>query len=171
MREHPVAQSSRASSVNLLARRIRHHNRDAAQAHESGYPAHGQPSPCQMPIERVAPCSPESRKGYCQGRKDAEDVPEQSGHVTFVYVAPDGVRLVLEDDADGVLRLAEILARVDTHERARRTVLLTRVSSLFRPLRIERSVLAQVAFDREQVINLRHGWRHLRLRETEPRSE
>ena len=98
-------------------------------------------------------------------------MPETRRDVSLVNVAPDGVRLVFEDDADGLLRFVEILARVDAHERTRRTILLTGEGRALCALRIERRVLTEIAFDREQVLRVCDSRRHLRLCETEPRFE
>src|SRR5205085_4316748 len=124
----------------------------------------------QMPVERVAASSPDSRHSYCDCCKHSEDVPETSRNISLMNVAPDCMGLIFIDYADRILRLAEILARVDANERTRRTVFLARVGSLFSSLRIKRRVVTEITLDREQVIGLRHSGRHFWLSKTEPRS-
>src|SRR6266567_4393557 len=88
--------------------------------------------------------------------------------VSLVDVAADRVCSILKDDSDRVFCFAEILARINAHERAGGTVLLARVGGLRRPVRIERRVLAEVAFNRQQVFRRGNGgWFNLR-RETQP---
>src|SRR5205085_2310584 len=140
----------------LFARRISHHDGDAAQADEPRQPTDRHPSAADASVNAVMEEAPDGRGDQGDGQKSAERVPEARDWVALVYVAPDGLRLTLEDETDLILHLRKILARVDAHERARRTVLLTRVSVHFRAGRIERRVIAEIAFDREQVINLCH---------------
>src|SRR5437868_177276 len=120
-----------------------------------------------MPVERVAASSPDGRHSYCDCCKDAENVPETSRNISLMNVAPDCMGLIFIDYAYGILRLAEILARVDANERTRRTVFLTRVGSLFSSLRIKRRVVAEITLDCEQVIRLRDSRRQTGLSETE----
>src|SRR5437868_12323778 len=121
MRQQPIAQRARALAIDLFARRISHHDGDAAQADEPRQPTDRHPSAADAPVYAVMEEAPDGRGDQGDGQKSAERVPEARDWVALVYVAPDGLRLTLEDETDLILHLRKILARVDAHERARRT--------------------------------------------------
>ena len=67
-------------------------------------------------------CQPQQYRDRDRGR-DTSDVPELGGRITFVNVAPDGVRLIAKDKPERLLNLAKIFLGIYPHQRARGAVL------------------------------------------------
>ena len=59
-------------------------------------------------------------------------MPRACERIAFVNVPPDSVRLIAKDKSLCRTNLAEVLDRIDTYERAGRTVLFTRIRLAFR---------------------------------------
>src|SRR5262245_50328352 len=78
--------------------------------------------------------------GACQG-------------ITLVNVAPNGMRLILEDQPLRGTKLGEVLQWINADKRAGGTVLFARVGLTFSPTRIERCLFTEVTFDRHHVVS------------------
>src|SRR5262245_7847570 len=107
-----------------------------------------------MSIECVLARRPQDTRSEGQDCCDSEGMKYLSRDIALMNVSPDGVSLILENNADGVGGFCKILNWIDAHERSGGTVFLTRVSRLLRSCWIERRVCAEVALHCEKVCGL-----------------
>src|SRR5205085_7463291 len=124
----------------------------AREAGKARQPAQRPTCAGQRRVQAVVRGRPDGRTDDDGQQQQAADVPETRGPVLFMYFAADGLRLALIDKAEFAPRFREILARVDAHERAGRTVQLARIDVCGCALRVQRRVAAQVALDRDETL-------------------
>src|SRR6266545_201181 len=98
-------------------------------------------------------------------------MPDSGERIACMYVPPDSMRLIAEDQAECLLYFTEIFLRIDAHQGARRTVLFARIGWPFCTRGIERSAFAQIALDGYHVLAFGGrgcGWRARAEQTSEP---
>src|SRR6266516_154850 len=147
MDQHPVAQRSSTTAVNLFAQRICHHRRDAHKPQDSRQPAKTQPGPSHHGVKAVATQRPPGKDSEQYGQCAATGVPHSRQVVATVNVSPDRMSLIAKYDSQRLINFVKVLMRVTAYQRAGGTVLFAGVSLAPRPVRIQPGALAEIAFD------------------------
>src|SRR5215217_2333071 len=127
MGQHPVTQRTHTPAINLLAKRVRHHDRHADKSEDSGEPAQSQPRACKHRVKSIFAKCPEEHDGHENRYESAADVPCAREWIALVNVSAHRVSLIAKHKSLRWTNLAEVLDRIDTHERAGRTILFTRI--------------------------------------------
>src|SRR2546425_13146608 len=97
----------------------------AAKTEQTRNPSQRQLGSIEVTIQPVPSRGHQFRRDNSNQCDRAHGMNNQRGGISLVNVTSNSMRLILEDDADGILRFTEILARIDAHQRAGRTVFLT----------------------------------------------
>src|SRR6185503_8832160 len=127
MGQQPVTQRTRTSTVNLFAKRVRHHNGHAYESNEPCEPTQRQPRAGEHPVESVSHEPPRDRE-RCENRDcGSTDMPCARQWIALVNVAADGVCLIAKDKLLSRPNLTEVFDGIDAHQRSGRTILFTRI--------------------------------------------
>ena len=138
--------------VNLLPKRVRHHNRDTDEPDDSREPAQRQPRAREHSIKSIFTERPYQDHSSQDRYSSAANVPCARERIALVNVPPNRVSLIAKHKPLRRPNLAEVFDRIDTHERTCRTILFTRVRLAPRTRRIERRVFAKIALDRDRIV-------------------
>src|SRR6185437_7967205 len=141
-----------ATAINLLAKRVRHHHRDPGETDDSRHPTKRQPCAREHRVKSIFSKRPKKNDGREDRYDSAADVPRAREWIILVNVSPDRVRLIAKDKSLRGANLTEVLDRIDTDERAGRTILFARVSLPSCARWVERCVLAEIALDRDRIV-------------------
>src|SRR5690349_3080420 len=125
MGQHPITQRARSPSINLLAKRVRHHHRDTYEPDNPREPTQRQPCAREHRVEPIFTQRPEQNDCRKNRYGSAADMPRTREWIALVNVPPYGVCLVAEHKSLRWTNLTEVLDWIDAHERPRRTILFT----------------------------------------------
>src|SRR5205085_12127823 len=108
MGQHPVAQRAGTPSIDLFAKWITHHRRNADKSNETREPAHRQPTAGEHAVEAVlrnCPTNHNSQEDRCRG---AAEMPRFCQRIALVNVPAYSVCLITKHKCLRRSNLAEV---------------------------------------------------------------